>query len=128
MNTSRLSTKFLAVFASACLCFALTLGVVLNGGCSFLSKAKTALASPETVVSLEIVGAIVDTTMKDAAKLKVAGHVSDAQWATISADYAKEQVLYHSAVAGVNAAIAPAPSNLVTAMSTIVQDFKTFSQ
>ena len=111
----------------------LTLGLalsiaVLSTGCTFLSKAKSALASPDTVVSLEIVGAIVDTTMNDASKLQVEGRITTAQWAKIAADYDAEQKIYHLAVLGVNAATTAAPSDLLAAMSAIVTDFKSSSQ
>ena len=121
-----LPARYVLSIVAACLLGAFSVAPL--SGCAFLAKAKSAFSSPATVVSLESIGAIVDTIMKDASKLKVAGHVTDAQWNTLAADYAKEQTLYHSAVAGVDAAVTPASSTLVASMSSIVADFKAFSQ
>ena len=125
-----LPARFVLSLASLCLVSALSLGAVLNGGCSTLAKIKSAVTGSDAVLTCKVVGAIANQLADDVAKLAVAKAITPAQAATFGADYDKFQAAYRTEVNAIEAAHAdlavPASSPLQLLFTQLETDYSTF--
>ena len=117
--------------------FAVTLTLT---GCATFQKVETyasnvgaAITGHNATVTVEVIGATVDSIMQGAAKAYHNGDLTAAQWATIAALHDRYQPVYQAEVAaivkanGTTASAPPSPTlaSLYAEFSSLVASFKT---
>ncbi len=112
------------------LCFVLALAASFAlPACTTLTNIEHAITGQKAVLTVEIVGSTVDSIMQTAAKARVAGDITAAQWDTIAALHDKYRPVYLAEVANIKSANGASPSAALTAlMSQIIATAEGFAK